>query len=208
MKIPTAAFLLTLSVFSIALTAAKKDSARTNSRDPYATAEYDTPPPVSASDLAVRSVVFDSFVVPPEWESKARKLVEATLDRAVERLNSTMAFAAVGKQGSVTPGAPYFLVKCNLKDYRMVGTGLRILAGAAAGTSYITYVVKVSDGQTGTLLYQREISTENNAFAAAFSFNDRHLPQFLGNVLADYLALRARKNSGVDVLPLSTDQPR
>ena len=51
-------------------------------------------------------------------------------------------------------------------------------------------------------MFQREISTENSAFAAAFTFNDRHLPAFLGNVLADYLALRARKDQGVNVLPL------
>ena len=47
-----------------------------------------------------------------------------------------------------------------------------------------------------------EISTENNPIAAAWSFNDKNLPTFLGNVLADYLALRARKDKGVAVLPL------
>jgi hypothetical protein len=63
----------------------------------------------------------------------------------------------------------------------------------------------VRDGKSGALLFQREISTENNAFAAAWSFNDKNLPTFLGNVLADYLALRARMDKGENVLPLSTD---
>lgn len=209
MKTRITAYVLTLSAFAIALTAAKKDSNQTNPRDPYATAEnYDKAPPLTVDALAVRSVVFDKFMIPAEWEQKARKLADTTVDRAVERLSSTGAFYAVGKEGAVKPGDPYFLVKTNMKDYRMVSTTLRVFAGAAAGTSYLTYEVKVHDGQSGNLLYAREISTENNAFAAAWSFNDRHLPTFLGNVMADYLALRARKDKGVDVLALSTDQPK
>lgn len=210
MKIPTAAFLLTLSAFSLALTAAKKESTPLNPKDPYATAENEMPPAVSASDLAVRSVVFENFIVPEKLEAKARKAVDAIVDKAVARLASTMAFSAVGKQGSVTPGDPYFLVKCTLKDYRMVGTASRVLGGALAGTSHITYLVQVSDGKAGTPLYAREISTENSAWVAGFSYGatDRGIPDFLGNVLADYLALRARTDKGVEVLALSTDQPR
>jgi hypothetical protein len=71
-----------------------------------------------------------------------------------------------------------------------------------SGCGYFLYYVQVHDGKSDDLLFQREISTENNAFAAAWSFNDRNLPTFLGNVLADYLALRARNDKGVNVLPL------
>ncbi len=211
MKIRTAAVLLTLGALPFALTAAKKDSTKgstpANPRDPYATAENEMPPAVSASDLAVRSVVFESFVIPKASEAKARKATDAILDQAVARLKSTLAFAAVGKQGGVEPGDPYFLVKCTLKDYRMVGTTSRVLVGAIAGSSHVTYVVSVLDGKTGTPLYEREISTENSAWVAGFSFGatDRGIPMFLGNVLADYLGLRARKDKGVEVLALSTD---
>jgi hypothetical protein len=92
-------------------------------------------------------------------------------------------------------------VKCTLLNYRMVSKKARFFAGAIAGTSYITYKVQVYDGK-GALQFQREISTENNAFAAAFSFNDKNLPTFLGNVLADYLALRARKDMGASAYPV------
>jgi hypothetical protein len=77
-----------------------------------------------------------------------------------------------------------------------------LLRRAFAGTSYITYRAQVYDGKSGALLFQREISTENNPIAAAWSFNDKNLPTFLGNLLADYLALRARKDKDVNVLPL------
>ena len=208
MKVRTVAFTLALAALPFALTAAKKEKTPTNPKDPYSTAEFETAPAVSADDLAIKSVVFENVQIPTKWESDARRLADATLDAAIARLASNRAFDPVGKQGSVTPAGPYFLVKSDLKEYRMVGTTARIFAGIAAGTSYLILGVRVMDGQSGMLLYQREVSTENNAFAAAWSLNDRHIPQFVGNVLGDYLALRARKDKGVDVLPLSTDQPK
>lgn len=174
----------------------------TDSRDPYATAEYETAPAVKAEDLAYRVILFEGFTIPAEWESDARKLVTATEDRAISRLISTNAFATVARRQNILPEEPYLVVKCTLLNYRMVSSKVRFFAGAAAGTSYITYRAQVYDGKSGELLFQREVSTENNAFAAAWSFNDKNLPTFLGNVLGDYLALRARKDKGVDVLPI------
>jgi hypothetical protein len=180
-----------------------KDKKKTNSQDPYATAELETPPPVNAGDLAFRAVVFEDFTIPSEWEGKARPLVNETLDRSVKRLDSTHAFTAVTKKQANAPEEPYLLVKGTLLNYRMVGKKGRFFGGAFAGTSYITYKIDVVDGKSGEALFQREISTENNAFAAAWSFNDKNLPTFLGNTLADYIALRARKDKGASVLPLS-----
>lgn len=198
--------LLMLSLLPVSMSAAKK-KPKGNSQDPYATAELETAPPVNAADLAYRAILFEDFVVPAEWEAKARKLVTATEDTAIGRLTSTNAFTTVAKKQSPLPEDPYLVVKCNLLNYRMVGGKTRFFAGAIAGTSYITYRVHVYDGKSDVLQFQREISTENNAFAAAFSFNDRHLPAFLGNVLGDYLALRARKDKGVNVLPLDNVPP-
>ena len=196
-----------LGLMSGPLVAGKNKKQKGNPLDPYATAESETAPPVAAADLAYRNVLFEDFVVPPQWEAKARKVVTATEERAISRLVSTNAFATVAKKQDQVPSEPWLDIKCALLNYRMVGGKTRFFAGAAAGTSYVTYQVQVQDGKSNSLLFQREVSTENNAFAAAFSFNDKNLPTFLGNVLADYLALRARKDKGVGVLPLSTDAP-
>jgi hypothetical protein len=203
-RLPVRQLALWLLLFSlVGLQAFAKDKKlKKDSKDPYATAEFETAPPVNAADLAYRAVVFEDCVIPAEWEAKARKLINETEERAIARLMSTNAFTTVARKSATAPEEPYLLVKWKLLNYRMVSGKARFFGGAIAGTSYITYQVQVDDGKTGTLKYQREVSTENNAFAAAWSFNDKNLPTFLGNVLADYLALRARKDEGVSVLPL------
>ncbi len=192
-------FLLVASLMYVPVAA--KEKSKRDPQDPYATAEHESAPPLQAADLAYRTILFEDFTVPAEWEEKARSVVTATQNQAISRLSSTQAFNRVAKKQDPVPHDPYLLVKCTLLNYRMVSKKARIFAGVAMGTSYITYKTQVYDGKTGALLFQREISTENNAFAAAFSFNDKKLPAFLGNVLGDYLALRARKDKGVNVLP-------
>jgi hypothetical protein len=198
--------LLAFGLVGLPLSAAKK-KPKGNPQDPYATAELEKAPPVNAADLAYKTILFEQFVIPGEWEAKARKLTDATEEQAISRLNSTGAFTKVGKKENQSPEEPHLLVKCTLVNYRMVGGKTRFFAGAAAGTSYITYKVQVLDGKSGAQQFEREVSTENNAFAAAWSFNDKNLPTFLGNVLADYLALRARQDKGVSVLPLESGSP-
>jgi len=196
--------MLILSMASVSISA--KDKAKKNPQDPYVTAELETPPAVNAADLAYRAIVFEDFVVPAEWEAKARKLVTATEEGAISRLQNTHAFTTVAKKQSALPEEPYLLVKGTLLNYRMVSKKGRFFGGAIAGTSYITYKVEVYDGKSNALAFQREVSTENNAFAAAWSFNDKNLPTFLGNVLGDYLALRARNDKGISILPLESPQ--
>ena len=198
-----AILMLVLLAFAAPLPAQKKKTKGGNPQDPYSTAESETAPAVAEADLGYRTILFEDFVVPSQWEDKARKIVTATEDRAIDRLTGTKAFATVARKKDQAPADPAFVVKCTLKDYRMVGGKTRFFAGAAAGTSYITYQVEVRDAKDNTPLFQREITTENNAFAAAFSFNDKNLPTYLGNVLGDYLALRARKDKGANILPLT-----
>jgi hypothetical protein len=190
-----------LIVALLCASVAAKEKHNKNPQDPYVTAEQETAPPANAADLAYRTILFEAFTVPAEWEAQARTLVTATEDQAIARLSSTHAFATIARKQDQTPADPYLDVKCTLLNYRIVSKKARVFGGAFAGTSYITYRTQIYDGKSGALLFQREISTENNAFAAAWSFNDKHLPAFLGNVLADYLALRARKDKGVNVLP-------
>jgi hypothetical protein len=180
-----------------------KDKEKGNPQGPYATAENETAPAVNAADLAYRSILFEEFSVPAEYEKAARGLVTATEDRAISRLDGTRAFTKIARKDATLPQDPYLLVKCTLLNYRLVSKKARFFGGAFAGTSYLTYRVQVSD-QNGTQLFQREISTENNPIAAAWSFNDKNLPNFLGNVLGDYLSLRARKDMGASAFPLES----
>lgn len=188
--------------------ARRSKEAATNPRDPYATAENEAPPVVRADDLAYRVVLFDDFTIPAKWEPDARKLTNTTLDQAISRLINTGAFTTVARRQGIQPDVPYLVVKCALTEYRIVSQSARFFAGIAAGTSYVIYQVQVFDGKSGTLLFAREVSTENNVFSGTFGRNgDAGLPRFLGNVLADYVGLRARTDKGIDVLPLEPLAP-
>ena len=81
------------------------------------------------------------------------------------------------------------------------------MLGALAGKSHVTYQVKLLDGNSGDLLNDTKLSTANNAFAGAFLSNDKKLVPYLGNVIADYVALRARTDKGVGVIPLDWPPP-
>jgi hypothetical protein len=199
--------LLALSLICAPLAHARAKAAPTNSRDPYVTAEYEVAPAVKADDLAYRVILFEDFTVPAEWEADARPLVTATENRAISRLIGTNAFTTVASKQNQSPEDPYLVVKCTLLNYRIVSTAARFWGGVIAGTSYIAYRAQVYDGKSGALLFQREVSTQNSAWAATWSSSDVKLPTFLGNVLGDYLALRARKDKGVDVLPLELSPP-
>ncbi len=199
-------WMLILGIFSACLCAAKDKKQPKNPNDPYATAELETAPAVNPADLAYRAVLFEDFTIPQEWEAKARKLTVATQEQAIKRLESTKAFTTVAKKQDQKLDAPYLVVKGSLKDYKMVSKKGRFFAGAMAGSSYIIYTVQILDGKSGDVQFQREISTENNAFAAAWSFNDKNLPTFLGNVLGDYLALRARTDKGANLLPIEAEK--
>ena len=119
-----------LMVALMCVSSAAKDKRQKDSRDPYATAEnYETAPAVNAADLAYRTILFDDFTVPPEWEEKARKLVTATEEQAISRLSSTHAFTTVAKRQNPLPEDPSLVVKCTLLNYRMVSKKTRFFGG-------------------------------------------------------------------------------
>ena len=170
------------------------------SSDPYGTAERETGLPLAASDLAYATVLFDGFEVPENLKKNAKHIAQ-TEAQAIARLRGTNAFTTVDHRTDTPPEGPYLLVKCVVLDHRIVGGKTRFFGGALAGSSHITYEVKLLDGQTGGLLDDTKLSTENNAFVAAWTGNDKGLPHFIGNAIGDYVALRARTDKGLNVIP-------
>jgi len=184
----------------LALAGDKKEKPP-KSPDPYGTAERQTPPALAAADLAYKVVVFDVIDIPDDLKEKNAKHVAETEKQAIARLRATNAFASVDKKSDVVPQEPYMLVKCAVLDHRIVGGGSRFMVGALAGKSHVTYQVKLVDGKTGDLLNDTKLSTANNAFAGAFLSNDKKLVPYVGSVIADYVALRARTDKGLSVIP-------
>ncbi len=177
------------------------------SPDPYGTAERKTPQPVAAADLAYHVVLFDEIDIPDNLKKDNAKYVDQTKTQAMTRLRTTQAFTKVDVKTEAVPDEPYMVVKCVVLDHHIVGGGSRFFAGALAGKSHVAYQVKLFDGKSGDLLHDTQLSTANNAFAGAFLSNDKKLVPYLGNVIADYVALRARTDKGVSVIPLDWPPP-
>jgi hypothetical protein len=189
-----------LLVSPVAFSGDKKEKPP-KSPDPYGTAERQTPPALAAADLAYKVVVFDAIDIPDELKEKNAKYVDETVKQAITRLRATNAFASVDRKTDAAPEEPYMLVKCVVVDHRIVGGGSRFMLGAMAGKSHVTYQVKLLDGKSGDLLNDTRLSTANNAFAAAWVGNDKKLVPYIGNIIADYVALRARADKGLSVIP-------
>ena len=177
------------------------------SPDPYGTAEREAPPVLAPDDLAYRVVLFDAIDIPDELKQKNAKYVELTENQAIARLRATKAFTNVDRKTDAVPEEPYMVVKCVVLDHHIVGGGSRFALGALAGKSHVAYQVKLFDGKSGDLLTETKLSTANNAFAGAFLSNDKKLPLWVGNIIADYVALRARTDKGVSVIPLDWPPP-
>ncbi len=172
------------------------------SPDPYGTAERETPPVVAADDLAYRVVLFDAIDIPDDLKKDNAKYVDETENQAIARLRATKAFTNVDRKTEAVPEEPYLLVKCVVLDHHIVGGGKRFMIGALAGKSHVTYQVKLFDGKSGDLLNDTKLSTKNNAFAGAFLSNDKKLVPYVGKIIADYVALRARTDKGASVIPM------
>lgn len=194
-------------VAAVAVGAADKEKPP-KSPDPYGTAERQTPPAVAAGDLAYRVVLFDATDIPEELKKDNAKYVAQTEEQALTRLRATKAFASVDRKSDAVPEEPYMLVKCVVLDHRIVGGGSRFMLGALAGKSHVTYQVKLFDGKSGDLLNDTKLSTANNAFAGAYLSNDKKLVPYVGNVIADYVTLRARTDKGLSVIPADWPPPK
>jgi hypothetical protein len=171
------------------------------SPDPYGTAERQTPPALAATDLAYKVVLFDPVDIPEDLKKDNTKYVDETEVLAILRLRATKAFTKVDQKTDAVPEEPYLVVKCVVVDHRIVGGGSRFMLGAMAGKSHVTYHVTIFDGKSKDLLNDTILSTANNAFAGAFLSNDKKLVPYVGNVIADYIALRARTDKGLGVIP-------
>jgi hypothetical protein len=183
-----------------AVQAGKKEKPP-KSPDPYGTAERETPPAVAAEDLAYRVVRFDAIEIPENLKKEA-KYVDQTEKQAITRLQATKAFTSVDRRTDAVPEEPYLLVKCVVLDHHIVGGGKRFMIGALAGKSHVAYQIRLFDGKSGELLNDTKLSTSNNAFAAAYASNDKKLIPYIGNTIADYVALRARADKGVSVIAM------
>jgi hypothetical protein len=79
------------------------------------------------------------------------------------------------------------IVKLDISDMRIASGAARAWAGPFAGSSYINIKMTLTEGQTGRVVRDKDFSTQNNAWAASFTFNDYSISQDMGKTIRDYI---------------------
>jgi hypothetical protein len=134
-------------------------------------------------------IVFQKFEFDPKIEADYPGAVAECENSALEATIAKKIFASAEKE---TPGAKYagaLLVKAKVINLRIVSGAARFWGGAFAGSSDMSLQMKLIDASTGALVRETELSTNNNPWAAAWTFgsSDRSLPSDLGKIVAEYM---------------------
>jgi hypothetical protein len=94
-----------------------------------------------------------------------------------------------------TLDADTLLVQAEITEVRIPSGAARFWVGAMAGNAYMHVKVKLVDGATGKVAREQLITSENNAWGAAWSWGatDRSLPKDVGAMVAGYVSMVAGK---------------
>jgi len=141
-------------------------------------------------DKKYGKLVFEKFTADPQMDTDYPGAVAECEASAVSAVKTMNLFRQVD---TAKDGAKYvdtLLVKTKVTNLRIVSGAARFWGGAFAGASDMTLQLELADAASGKVLRQKELSTNNNPFAASWTFGktDRSLPSDLGNMVAQYIA--------------------
>ena len=134
-------------------------------------------------------IVFQKFEFDPKIEADYPGAVAECENSALEATIAKKIFASAEKEATGAKYAGALLVKARVTNLRIVSDAARFWGGAFAGSSDMSLQMKLIDASTGALVRETELSTNNNPWAAAWTFgsSDRSLPSDLGKIVAEYM---------------------
>ncbi|MHB9097754.1 MAG: SH3 domain-containing protein [Syntrophales bacterium] len=134
-------------------------------------------------------IVFQQFEYDPQIEADYPGAVAECEKSAFEAVISKKIFASAVKETTGLKQAGALLVKAKITNLRIVSTGARMWGGAFAGSSEMSLRMQLIDAAAGTVVREKELSTNNNPWAASWTggSSDRSLPTDLGKMVAEYL---------------------
>jgi len=163
-------------------------------------APVDTPAASSAAAPAAASkevplgkkydrIVFQKFEFDPKIEADYPGAVADCEKSALEATIAKKSFASAEKEATGAKYAGALLVKARVTNLRIVSTAARMWGGVFAGSSDMSLQMKLIDASTGAVVREKELSTNNNPWAAAWTWgsSDKSLPSDLGKMVAEYL---------------------
>jgi hypothetical protein len=134
-------------------------------------------------------IVFQKFDFDPKIEADYPGAVSECEKSALEAVIAKKIFASAEKEATGAKYAGALLVKARVTNLRIVSGAARFWGGAFAGSSDMSLQMKLIDASTGAVVRETELSTNNNPWAAAWTWgsSDRSLPSDLGKIVAEYL---------------------
>jgi len=100
------------------------------------------------------------------------------------------------------------IVKLEISDMRIASGAARAWGGPFAGSSYINLKMTLTDGHSGRVVRDKEFSTQNNAWAASFTFNDYSIAHDMGKIIGDYITDAVPKAASPSTASPPASQPK
>jgi hypothetical protein len=147
-------------------------------------------------DKTYTKVVLAEFTASKEITKDYRDQVLECQNAARFILTDKKAFESVAMADPAkTPGADTLVLQAEITEIRIPSGAARFWVGAMAGNAYMHVKVKLVDGATGKVAREQLITSENNAWGAAWSWGatDRSLPKDVGAMVASYVGMVAGK---------------
>lgn len=144
----------------------------------------------SALGKAYSKVVLEEFTTTKEiaqdYLSSVRECQMSALDVLTDRKGFEK--AAMRVEGQALDRST-LLVKVEVTELRITSGAARFWVGAMAGNSYVHAKVTLVDGATGKVEREQRLTTENNAWGAAWTggSTDRSIPRDMGAIIAGYV---------------------
>jgi hypothetical protein len=134
-------------------------------------------------------IVFQKFEFDPAIETDYPGAVAECERSALEATIAAKIFASAAREAAGEKGSGTLLARARVTNLRIVSPAARMWGGAFAGSSEMSLSLKLTDAATGALVREKELSTNNNPWAAAWTWgsSDRSLPTDLGRMVAEYL---------------------
>lgn len=134
------------------------------------------------------TVVVNPYTPKEKWEEVDQHLLTSR-SATVSYLQEKGIFKQVLMTAPNPTEGKVVVVDALLNDFRIVHGTARFFFGAMAGSSYMNFDVRLTDGAGGTPIASKLIESANNAYGAAWTggSSDRSLPQDMGGVLGEYV---------------------
>jgi hypothetical protein len=144
--------------------------------------------PIDRETLKYKSIFFREFKAAPDVKSPSTAIQQCR-DSAIRHLKGKNLFKRVEAAGEVSGEEKALFVDATVTSLRIVGGGARFWAGAMAGRSHMKIQVRLIDGETDSLVAEKELFGAPSAMGGAWSVGgtDKALPSRMGVFLGDYI---------------------